>query len=180
MSTPLPSTTFSRRQVLKIGLLGTLTLSAAGTTAMLTGCSASTPANGFQVLRSTDMPLLQRLIPVILDGAVPAGQIPLVQEQALRQLDMLLAHFSLETLKLIRQLFDILLMPISRGPLTGVWGRWETASDPSVQRFLERWQNSAIPLLRQGHAALSQLISMAWYSQPDAWRHCGYPGPPRL
>ena len=31
-----------------------------------------------------------------------------------------------------------------------------------------------------GHAALLQLVMLAWYGQAEAWGHCGYPGPPQI
>ncbi|MGV8566314.1 twin-arginine translocation pathway signal protein, partial [Pseudomonas aeruginosa] len=27
---------------------------------------------------------------------------------------------------------------------------------------------------------LMQLAMMAWYARPEAWAHCGYPGPPKI
>lgn len=178
--TALNTSQLSRRSLLKVGLLGTALLGTAGLTATLSGCSASTPANGYLILRSSDMPLLRALVPVMLDGAVKAEQMPLAIDGTLQSLDNSLAHLSPEMLKLTVQLFDVLALPITRGPLTGVWGSWENASGDDVRNFLSRWQNSSLSLLRMGHASLLQLVMMAWYSRQDAWAHCGYPGPPTV
>ena len=178
--TTLNAPQLSRRNLLKVGLLGTALLGTAGLTATLSGCSASTPANGYLILRSSDLPFLRALIPVMLDGAVSAEQMPQAIDGTLKSLDTSLAHLSPEMLKLTVQLFDVLALPITRGPLTGVWGSWDNASAQDVQNFLNRWQNSFISLLKMGHSSLLQLVMMAWYSRPESWGHCGYPGPPKI
>ncbi|WP_271410134.1 twin-arginine translocation pathway signal protein [Pseudomonas sp. Q1-7] len=170
----------SRRHLLKVGLFGSAFLATAGVTASLTGCSASGPAVGFAVLRESDLPFLRALAPVMLEGAVPTERMPQAVDGTLQSLDYALHHLSPEMLKLTLQLFDVLALPITRGPLTGVWGSWEKASDQAIREFLERWENSAIGLLKMGHAALLKLVMMAWYGRPESWAHCGYPGPPSI
>jgi hypothetical protein len=170
----------SRRNLLKIGLLGSALLTTAGLTATLSGCSASTPQAGFAVIRESDLAFLHALIPVMLEGAVPAGHMPQAVADTLESLDYNLNHLSPEMLKLTVQLFDVLALPITRGPLTGVWGSWNNASADEVRGFLNRWQNSAIGLLKMGHASLLQLVMMSWYGHPESWAHCGYPGPPKV
>ncbi|HEX5842085.1 MAG TPA: twin-arginine translocation pathway signal protein [Pseudomonas sp.] len=178
--TTLDSPQLSRRGLLKVGLLGSALLATAGLTATLSGCSASTPKTGFAVLRESDLPFLQALIPVLLAGAVKPAQMAEAVRGTLESLDYSLNHVSPELLKLTVQLFDVLAMPITRGPLTGVWGSWDNASSADVQAFLERWQNSSIGLLKMGHASLLQLVMMSWYSRAESWAHCGYPGPPTV
>jgi hypothetical protein len=179
-NTTLDSPQLSRRSLLKVGLLGSALLGTAGLTATLSGCSASSPKTGFAVLRESDLPFLQALIPVMLEGAVKPAQMPAAVSATLENLDSSLNHLSPEMLKLTVQLFDVLAMPVTRGPLTGVWGSWQSASRVDVQHFLQRWQNSSISLLRMGHASLLQLVMMSWYSRPESWAHCGYPGPPTV
>ncbi|MFP6848395.1 MAG: twin-arginine translocation pathway signal protein [Pseudomonas sp.] len=170
----------SRRRLLKVGLLGSALLGTAGLTATLSGCSADTPKVGLKVIRESDLPFLQALIPVMLAGAVPPAQMPQAISATLENLDYSLSHLSPELLKLTVQLFDVLALPITRGPLTGVWGSWQNASAADVQAFLKRWQNSSIGLLKMGHASLLQLVMMSWYSRAESWAHCGYPGPPTV
>lgn len=170
----------SRRGLLKVGLMGSAFLATAGLTASLSGCSASTPKAGFAVIRESDLAFLHALIPVMLAGAVTAEKMPQAVAGTLASLDHSLNHVSPELLKLTVQLFDVLAMPITRGPLTGVWGSWENASPADVQAFLDRWQSSSISLLKMGHASLLQLVMMSWYSRAESWAHCGYPGPPTV
>ncbi|WP_375741037.1 twin-arginine translocation pathway signal protein [Pseudomonas boanensis] len=178
--TTFESTGLSRRSLLKVGLFGSAFLTTVGVTASLTGCSASMPAIGFAVLRDSDLPFLRALIPVMLEGTVAPAQMPQALEGTLQSLDYSLHRLSPEMLKLTVQLFDVMALPLTRGPLTGVWGSWEKASAEDVRQFLDRWQNSSIGLLQMGHVSLLQLVMMAWYGRPESWAHCGYPGPPAV
>ena len=172
--------TLSRRGLLKFSLGSSLFLTTAGLGASLSGCSPSQPAHGLMALRENDLPLLRSLIPVMLDGAVTAGQLLAASDATLRNLDTGLAHLSPPMLKLAHQLFDVLTLGVTRGPLTGIWGSWENARAEDIRQFLARWQDSSLDLLRQGHSSLLQMVMMAWYSRPEAWAHCGYPGPPSI
>jgi len=159
-----------RRDLLRFSLGASAFLAGAS----LVGCSAQTAASGYQVLRDDDLPLLRALIPVVLAGTQASEHL------VLHSLDHKLAALSPEMLKLTRQLFDMLSLPLTRGPLTGVWGAWAQASPAQVTAFLQRWQDSSLNLLRMGHASLLQLLQMAWYERPESWTACGYPGPPKI
>lgn len=169
-----------RRNFLKLGLLGTAALATASVAASLTQCSTSGPAAGLAVLRETDLPFLRAVIPVLLEGAAPAAQMPAAVQATIDNLDYTLDRFSPAQRDMTLQLFDLLAMPVTRGPLTGVWGRWENAGADTIRAFFSRWEHSSISLLRQGHAALLQLLLVAWYGSPQSWAHAGYPGPPRI
>jgi hypothetical protein len=170
----------SRRGLLKFSLGASAFLATAGLGASLGGCSSSVPASGFAILRSSDLPFLRALVPVMLDGAVTIEKMPAAVTETLHCLDNGLNHLSPEMLKLTRQLFDVLGMSITRGPLTGIWGSWENASSEQIRHFLDRWENSSLSLLRMGHSSLLQMVMMAWYSRAESWAHCGYPGPPTV
>ena len=174
------SPALSRRGILKIGLCASAFLATAGLGASLSGCSASTPASGFTMLRSSDKPFLRAVMPVLLDGVASPQEVAAGIEDALKKLDYSLQYLSPEMVKLTRQLFDVLAMGITRGPLTGIWGSWENASSEQIRHFLLRWENSYLNLLRMGQGSLLKLVIMAWYFRPASWAHCGYPGPPHI
>ncbi|MBC3196751.1 twin-arginine translocation pathway signal protein [Pseudomonas poae] len=174
------SPALSRRGILKIGLCASAFLATAGLGASLSGCSASTPASGFVMLRSSDLPFLRAVMPVLLDGVASAQEVAAGIEDALKKLDYSLQYLSPEMVKLTRQLFDVFAMGITRGPLTGIWGSWENASSEQIRHFLQRWENSSLNLLRMGQGSLLKLVIMAWYFRPASWAHCGYPGPPHI
>ncbi|AKJ97101.1 hypothetical protein PHLH5_51460 [Pseudomonas sp. Cab53] len=170
----------SRRGLLKFSLGASAFLATVGLGASLSGCSSSLPAHGFAALRDSDLPFLRAIIAVMLDGAVAVEGIPAATDATLRNLDTELAYLSPAMLKLTRQLFDVLTLGVTCGPLAGIWGAWENASADDIRQFLNRWENSSLDLLRQGHNALLQMVMMAWYSRAEAWAHCGYPGPPKI
>ena len=178
--TTLTAPALSRRSLLKIGVLGGAVLATAGVTVALVDRFASAPAQGHLALRPADLPILAALVPVMLEGAVEPTRLSDAARNTIQGLDHQLAHLSPEMLKLTRQMLDVLALPVTRGPLTGIWSGWESASPEAVRHFLARWENSALALLRMGHASLLQLVMMAWYAQPESWAHCGYPGPPTV
>ena len=170
----------SRRGLLKFSLGASVFLASVGLGASLSGCSPGQPASGLAALRDSDLAFLRAVIPVMLDGAVAVEKIPAAADATLRSLDNGLAHLSPPMVKLTRQLLDVLTLSVTRGPLTGIWGSWENASADDIRAFLDRWENSSLSLLRQGHSSLQQMVMMAWYSRAEAWAHCGYPGPPAV
>ena len=170
----------SRRDLLKFSLGASAFLTTAGLGASLSGCSSSVAESGFAVLHRGDLLFLRALVPVMLDGAVTEERMPAAVDETLKSLDYNLDHLSPQMLKLTRQLFDVLGMAVTRGPLTGIWGSWENASANDMRRFLHRWENSSLSLLRMGHSSLLQLVMMAWYGRKESWAHCGYPGPPTV
>ncbi|MCQ4264064.1 twin-arginine translocation pathway signal protein [Stutzerimonas stutzeri] len=170
----------NRRGLLKVGLLGGAVLAGGGLLSRTLCASADGPASGFFVLRDSDLPMLRRLTPLLLEGSAAPDAMPQAVQTTLVSLDRGLHHLSPALLGQVRQLFDVLSLPLTRGPLTGIWSHWDAASDDQLRAFLLRWQNSSLALLRQGHASLLQMTFMAWYASPVAWAHCGYPGPPTV
>ena len=166
--------------LLRATLITLALLTTAGLGASLSGCYSSTPASGFVMLRSSDLPFLRAVIPVLLEGVASAEAVASGVEDTLKKLDFSLQRLSPEMFKLTQQLFDVLGMGITRGPLTGIWGSWENASSEQIRNFLHRWENSYLNLLRMGQGSLLKLVIMAWYFQPASWAHCGYPGPPKI
>ncbi|MCW8155502.1 twin-arginine translocation pathway signal protein [Stutzerimonas stutzeri] len=176
----MPDPSVNRRRLLKIGLLGGAILAGGGLLSRTFRASADGAASGFVVLRDSELPMLRRLIPLLLEGSAPSEVMPQAVQDTLASLDQGLHHLSPALLSQVRQLFDVLSLPLTRGPLTGIWSGWDAASDDQLRAFLLRWQNSSLALLRQGHASLLQMILMAWYASPASWAHCGYPGPPKV
>jgi len=180
MPNTLDSSEFSRRGFLKLSAASAATLTVLSLSANLSGCNSDSASNGFIVLRNDDLVFLSALLPVLYSGAVTAEQMQHNLANTLHAIDASLASFSPAMRKLTLQLFDVLSNPLTRGPLTGVWGAWPEASAKAIQQFLKRWENSRFDLLKMGHSALLQLTMLAHYGQASAWHHCGYPGPPAL
>ena len=168
----------SRRELLKLGAGASLALATVGVTSTLTGCSSSQPSADFVVLRDSDLPALRALFPAVVgEGSVLVGN-QAALEQAIRQLDTTLASASQAVQQDVLDLLGMLSLPLTRGPLTGIWGDWDAASPAALEAFLDRWKNSSLDMLRQGYKALSQLLLMSWYALPASWGDAGSPGPP--
>ncbi|WP_426415455.1 hypothetical protein [Aestuariirhabdus sp. LZHN29] len=171
----------ARRRVLRDGLAGAALLAGSGILTSLSGCSAPPPASsGMQLLRADDQLFFAALYPVVLGGSLAQEPVQRSRqlEQAVRSLDQYLSRISPVMQQQLMQLLDLVHMSATRGPLTGVWGTWSSATDEQIQGYLQRWKNSSMQLLRMGYSLLMQLMVMAWYLVPSSWPAAGYPGPP--
>ncbi|WP_341708132.1 twin-arginine translocation pathway signal protein [Halopseudomonas sp.] len=177
MSDTLPPD-LNRRSLLKLGLGAGLVLSTAGLTATLSGCSTSAPAGNMAVLRESDLPLLAALFPAVIGPHPAFSENSNATELAIAQLDRSLQFSSPFVQSEVLNLLGMLSLPLTRGPLTGIWGDLAKASPEQLEAFLLRWRDSRFDLLRKGHKSLLQLLHMAWYATPQSWAAVGYPGPP--
>ncbi|MGB3595953.1 MAG: twin-arginine translocation pathway signal protein [Pseudomonas neustonica] len=167
-----------RRSLLKLGLGASLALSTVGLTASLTGCTSEHAAPQFEVLRESDLPLLAALYPAIIGPHPAFAESSDAIAKASAQLDWTLERTSPFVQKSILDLLGLLSMPVTRGPLTGVWGDMAKASPDQIEAFLLRWRDSRFDMLRQWQKTLTQLLQMSWYALPQSWATTGYPGPP--
>ncbi|GGE36561.1 hypothetical protein GCM10007421_08010 [Halopseudomonas oceani] len=167
-----------RRSLLKLGLGASVMLSTAGLTATLSGCSSAGPASNLAVLRESDLPLLAALFPAAVGPHPAFSENSNAIELAIAQLDHSLHYSSPFVQSEVLNLLGMLSMPLTRGPLTGIWGDLAKASPAQLEAFLLRWRDSRFDMLRKGHKSLLQLLHMAWYATPQSWAAVGYPGPP--
>lgn len=176
MSENFPANALTRRNFLKVGVVGAVALGTVSGAALLTGCAAKPVATGFRLFRESDLAVLRALLPVVLVGRLNADHIE-AREKTLHTLDDFLYRSSEAAHKQLGQLFDLLSMPFTRYALAGLSSPWQEATTEEVQQFLERWKNSRFQMLRGGHLALAQMLSMAWYLQPENWADIGYVPP---
>ncbi|MDE1463556.1 hypothetical protein [Spartinivicinus poritis] len=177
-----------RRQLLKVGVIGTLVLSSMVAVNQIGENTSSQLPDGYQFLNSADIVFFSAVTPAILGlntAELHADQVKqglnweLAQQKAfLKQLDEKLAYLSPALQLELRELLDLVGSPLSRWLITGIHSRWENTSKEAIENFLRRWQTSRIKLLRKAHHGLTQLCIMAWYSLSDSWPAIGYPGPP--
>ena len=173
--TALESAGLSRRSLMKVGLIGGAFSATAGVTASLTGCSAEKPASGLE-----KVPRIRPAVPPCAaagdaarrgfrraDAESRGGRDPEPRPQPGAALP--------EMFKLTQQLFDVLALPLTRGPLTGIWGSWGER---------QRRRRAGIPfaLGKQLHRPVADGPQFAdatgddsLVRPPEAWAHCGYP-----
>lgn len=169
----------SRRAFLKTGVLGGLFLAGGSSLALLTGCATSGPAAGFTFLRPQDVTVMRAIAPVILTGALPAGDDKAL-DRVIHQLDVFLAGTSPAAMAQIAQLFDLLSLPPARYLLAGVHDDWPKARPADIEAFLGRWRDSRIGMLRAGYTGLVKITTVSWYLLPESWPAIGYQPPVRV
>lgn len=175
-----PAAALSRRQFLRIGLFGSMALSTISATALLTGCSRLTAAQGFQVLRDSDLKVLRAVVPVVLAGELPQDRTASAAvEETLHTFDAFLRGTSLTAQKQFGQLLDLLHMPVTRYTIAGLSSDWGEAAPAEIATFLEHWRRSRFDTLRAGYSGLTQAVNMMWYLQPRSWAAINYL-PPRV
>ncbi len=169
----------SRRTFLTAGVLGATALVAAR---WLRGPHAPPGDVSLRALDADAQAILGAVVPVLLDGALPAD--PVARHAAvadtLRGIDVAVAGLPPSAQEELRQLFALLALPPARLALARVSSPWPEARTEEVRAFLDRFRGSSLDLLRSAYGALHQLTFAAWYGNPSSWPRIGYPGPPNL
>lgn len=169
----------TRRQFLKVGLVGGATLAVVGT--LYWSRADRHEAVAAFKLDVTGREIVAAIAPAILAGALPdgAGHAAAV-ERVVEGVERAIAGLSAAAQDEVRQLFALLAFAPTRVLLAGVIPAWREASVADVTAFLERWRFSRFDLLQSAYAALHDLVFGAWYGGDDAWEAIGYPGPPEV
>lgn len=166
----------SRRTLLKAGIAGGAGLLLVRWLYTSTTTVQPTPSGALDGPART---IVAAIAPVMLAGALPAGNPALLQE-LVAGVEQAIAGLPPAVRKEIDQLFALLSFAPSRALIGGVWSPWHEASPASIGAFLDRWRDSRLALLRSAYGALHQLVFAAWYGNSNAWPAIGYAGPPSL
>lgn len=169
----------SRRTFIAAGIVGAAALAAA---AWLRGPHA--PASGVarRALDADGEAIFAAVAPVLLEGALPAGDAArkAALAQTLDGIDIAVAGLSPNAQAELRQLIALLALPPVRFGVARVSEAWPSASPAEVRRFLDNCRASRFTLMRAAYDALHALTFASWYGNPDSWPAIGYPGPPAL
>ena len=174
--------TLSRRQFLKTGLAGSLLLATAFALHKpldRLGKRTLVEAVPFDGALRLVMPALA---PVILLGAMPVdkAQRLVAIQRATDSVAIAVSALSASAQRELAELFALLAFAPTRMTVAGVGSPWPEATEEEISRFLERWRNSSLDLLKSGYLALHDLTFGAWYADPLTWAGIGYPGPPKV
>jgi len=171
----------NRRDFLKIGLIGALTLTVGSSlTTLSSGGYGSQRINGLQFIRQQDAEFILAIAPVILNTNYPGVLGEQAAERLLLLLDKMMQTFSEYSQQQLLQLFDLMSIAPLRYLAGGPFVPWSKASSQQSDNFLTGWQQSSLSLKRMGYSSLCKLITMTWYSQPENYVQSGYPGPPKV
>jgi hypothetical protein len=164
-----------RRQLIKTGMAGSVVLLAtAWLAAPMDDYPVAVSGMRLDFLHAADGQIIRSIAPVMLGVAgLPLDAVVLGVDRAI---SVLIPAVQQE----LRQLFDLLANRWARWWLAGVRSPWAMAQAGELSRFLQRWQNSSLLLLRSAYQALHALINAAWFGNPASWGALGYQQPGQI
>lgn len=126
--------------------------------------------------------IIAAIVPVLLDGALPAAGAERREAiaETVGNVARAVAGLPPAAQRELGELFALLGFAPARIALARVGAPWPEATPAAVGAFLDRWRQSDFALLRSAYDALHQIVLAAWYGNPRAWPAIGYGGPPRL
>lgn len=128
---------------------------------------------GLSFLRSTDIPLIEKLIEALLpadDGLLA----PADSESVLKNMDAFVGAMSAELRSDVNLLFSIFNM--SSVLLSGRFSKFQNLRKHDAVRYLERWQDGVMAQ-RAIVTALKKFIYLSYWRQENTWPAIGYDGP---
>lgn len=165
----------NRRQLIKTGMAGSaVLLAAAWLAAPPDDYPVPEPGLRLGFLQAADGQIIRSIAPVML------GIAGLPLDAVVQGVDRAIGALIPAVQQELRQLFDLLANRWARWWLAGVRSPWAMAQAGELSRFLQRWQNSSLLLLRSAYQALHALINAAWFGNPASWSALGYQQPPHI
>ena len=163
-----------RRTLLKLGIGAAAVLAVAGG-----GVALFQPGLRGGHLSPGAREVMHAVARAVLDGILPSSAAE--REQVLRahldRLDAAVAAFPPATRAELSQLFALLASAPGRAALAGLHEPWPEAGVDAIQQSLQGLRLSRLALKQQTYHALRDLTNAAYFSDPSAWAHLGYPGP---
>lgn len=163
-----------RRTLLKLGLGASVVLAVAGT-----GVALLQPGLRQGHLSAASNEVMRAVARAVLDGVLPTDepQRAAALDAHLLRLDAAVVAFPAATRDELSQLLSLLASAPGRHALAGLREPWSQASVDDIQHALQSMRTSRLALRQQAYHALRDLTNAAYFSDPSAWAHMGYPGP---
>ena len=171
----------SRRELIRTGLLGGLTLAFGGWAGSWRAMAAG-HAEPLRFLSEDGAALLGAVAPIIIgqgmpvDGAARDRAVAETVRRADRQIAGLPPHLQAE----VGQALGLLNFSLTRFLVAGLWSSWGNASAVDIASALENLRTSSLGLKRQLYQFLHEISITGWYGNPASWSVIGYPGPPQV
>lgn len=163
-----------RRTWLKLGIASAAALAVVGGAAVLIQPGlerGALTAIGKSVFRAIGLGVLDKTLPeqpADKDAALTA---------LLGRIDVLISALPPHAQAELSQLLSILGSGAGRIALAGLSTPWANASVQDVQTALQGMRFSSLALRQQAYAALHDITTGAYFSEPATWVLLGYPGP---
>jgi hypothetical protein len=163
-----------RRLLVKLGLACAALVAILGGTAGLTQ-----PGFTQRALTAAGRDVFGAIAASVLDKTLPEQ--PAARQAAvtalLSRIDALINSLPDHAQAEVSQLLSILATGAGRRALTGLGVPWLNASVQEVQTALQSMRLSGLAVRQQAYAALHDITTGAYFSDPDTWGLLGYPGP---
>lgn len=163
-----------RRRFLKLGLLTSIALAAAGA-----AVTVVKPGLVDSHLAAASRAIFAAVARAVLDGSLPFD--PAQRDAALSahldRLDNAIVAFPPATRAELSHLLTLLDTSVGRMALTGLAVPWQEANVTQLQQSLQAMRVSKLVLRQQVYQALRDLTNAAYYAAPETWQAMGYPGP---
>lgn len=170
---------FSRRELIKAGVVGQLLLGLGSLNASVVQRVAYDENDVEAFLTPDDRKLFSLLIPYYLGDAWSFEQNEEATLQVVNAIQEVILGLTPSVQAEMRQLLDMLAIKPLRYLLTGIY-HLEKAEADEMRNWLNAWKGSRVRLFRTAYLGLQQPIMGAWYGQPRSWQDIGYPGPPPI
>lgn len=165
-----------RRQLLKLGLIGSVAVTGLGIGAQWLNHTA--PLVDGQ-LQEPGRQLMAAVAGAVLEGSLsddPALKASQIQAH-LDRVTSTIRGFPPHAQSELAQLLLLLDSSPGRRWFAGLAAPWAEATVPQVAQALEHLRQSRWTVQQQAYHALRDITNAAYYSEPGTWAHLGYPGP---
>ncbi|NRA67865.1 MAG: hypothetical protein HRU19_25515 [Pseudobacteriovorax sp.] len=166
---------FSRRGLLKFGLLGGTTLGIVSAFYRPNWLDEASPDVSFAVLSESDRHFLQ-IVSELLIG-IPRGRL---SEEQLYQLmlavDRTIRVLNPDIRKEIGNIFHLVQIPMFRWYVGLFNVDWVDAEESELLKALDRFRDAKIDLVRVAYLNLQSIVVSSYYSQSFSWDQIGFPG----
>ena len=181
MANPAESALPDRRRFLKRGLFGGALLFAAGSVPFVfrTTRRDRAPRASLRLLSADEYAVLAAVAARIVPGDGADGRWPRADAlDCAGRIDALMATTHPDVGHDFRRLLHLVESGFLGTFTAGSPRPFTRAPSAEQDARLEAWRRSRLAILRSGYQALKRLADAAYYSSPEVYALCGYPGPP--
>ena len=164
----------SRRRLLQVGIGGSILLAAGAVGVALQPGSTASPAEPLRVLDAKTWTIVAAVAETMAAPSGPSADTLGIASRVDKQLDRMHPADAAEVVQAL-QLLENGLVGLIFG---GGFRPFTQSSVAQRTAVLEGWRNSSVATLRTAFKAIRGLVVTAYYSHPDTYSLCGYPGPP--
>jgi len=177
-----PAPLWSRRGVLKAGVVGATVLAVGGPLLLLarSGRAPRASRGPLRALTPYEHEIFASAAARIVPGDGAAGWPSAEAIDVAGKLDALVAHLHPRAIKEFRQVLHVFESALTGAVSIGSPHTFTRSSASDQDRRLQAWRHSRVAVFRSGYQAMKRLAHAIYYSSPEIYPRIGYPGPPAV